>query len=370
MKRLVLLGGGHSHLFVLEALAREPDESLSVTLVTPYKSLVYTGMLPGYVAGHYPLESCSIDLVRLAGLAHASFVETTAVLVNPEMREVICADGNVLPYDALSFDIGSVPDLNARGVAKNALVLRPLARFISGWMRLHEHVKDRGLDSVSVVGGGGGGVELAFAIAYRFRQELDVHAPHVRIITNTHVPLPEFAPAVRKRLRKSAAALGIGSHVDANVVEVGAGFLRLESGIEFASGATIWAGGAAAPPIFRESGFATDARGFLSVDERMQSTSHPGVFGSGDCATNVADPRPKAGVFAVRAGPVLAANLRAFLAGGELAPFRTRRNYLALISTGARHAVGAYGPFGWDGDWVWRWKDRIDRRFVERFAAT
>jgi selenide,water dikinase len=102
----------------------------------------------------------------------------------------------------------------------------------------------------------------------------------------------------------------------------------------------------------------------------MQSTSHPGVFGAGDCATQVADPRPKAGVFAVRAGPLLARNLRAWLGGQPLAPFRTPRRYLALVSTGRKHAVGSWGPFGWEGDWAWSWKDRIDRRFVDRFTAT
>jgi selenide,water dikinase len=370
MKRLVLLGGGHAHLFVLEALALHPDDQVSVTLVTPLPTLIYTGMLPGYVAGHYSLERCSIDLVRLAGRAHAAFIATTAVLVNPDLREVICADGTVLPYDALSFDIGSRPAINAKGAEQNALLVRPLQRFVTGWMRLHEHVKDKGLGSVSVVGGGAGGVELAFAVAHRFRRELDVQAPHVRILTNTTVPLPEFAPAVRKRLRHSVAELGIGSHTGAAVVEVGAGYIRLENGMEFESGATLWAGGADAPEIFRDSGFATDERGFLAVDGALQSTSYPGVFGAGDCATQVADPRPKAGVFAVRAGPVLAQNLRAWLAGQPLVPFKTSRRYLALISTGRKHAVGSWGPFGWEGDWAWSWKDRIDRRFVDRFTAT
>lgn len=370
MRRLVLLGGGHAHLFVLEALAAQSGDQVSVSLVTPHPTLIYTGMLPGYVAGHYSLERCSIDLVRLAGRAHAAFVATSAVLVNPDLREVICADGTVLPYDALSFDIGSVPAVNAKGVEKNALLLRPLQRFVTGWMRLHEHVKDQGLGSVSVVGGGAGGVELAFAIAHRFRTELDVQAPHVRIVTNTPVPLPEFTPAARKRLRGEVARHELGSHVGAGVVEVGPGFLRLEGGIEFESGATIWAGGAAAPEIFRDSGFATDERGFLAVDANLQSLSHPGVFGSGDCATQVKSPRPKAGVFAVRAGPLLASNLLGWLAGARLAPFRTRRSYLALISTGRKHAVGAYGPWAWQGDWVWRWKDRIDRRFVDRFTTS
>ena len=369
MKRLVLLGGGHSHLFVLEDLALRPDEDLSVTLVTPYPSLIYTGMLPGYVAGHYSIEDCSVDLVPLAGRAHASLVQTSAVLVNPDMREVICADGTVLGYDALSFGLGSRPLANAKGAEEHAFVLRPLHAFVNGWMRLLAHTKNSGLGSVSIVGGGAGGIEIAFAMAYRLRRELDLHAPHVRVITDTPTLLPEFSDDVRHCVNRNLRRYEIGRHQGAAVTEVGQGFIRLANDLEFVSDATLWAAGAGAWEIFRDSGFATDARGFLSVDDALQSTSHPGVFGAGDCATNEGNPRPKAGVFAVRAGPVLAANLRAFLAGTPLIPFKPRKTFLALLSMGRKHAVGSYGPLGWEGDWVWDWKDRIDRRFIQRFSA-
>ncbi len=369
MKRLVLVGGGHAHLFVLEDLALRPDERVSVTLITPHPQLIYTGMLPGYVAGHYALEECSIDLVRLAGRAHAAFVRTSAVLLNPQQRELICADGTVVPYDAISFDIGSQAVMGATGVARNALVLRPLSGFVNGWTRLLAQLKDQGLESITVVGGGAGGVELSLAIAHRLRREFDRRAPHVRLLTDSAVLLPEFRASVRERVLRALWRYEIGVHAGAGVSEVGPGHVKLANALEFASGATLWVAGAAAPAIFGESGLATDARGFLSVDATLQSTSSPGVFGAGDCATNERSPRAKAGVFAVRAGPVLASNLRAALDGRPLAPFDTRRTYLALLSVGHRHAVGSYGALAWEGDWVWRWKDRIDRRFVERFAA-
>jgi selenide,water dikinase len=370
MKRLVLLGGGHAHLFVLENLAANPDDKIDVSLVTPLPTLLYTGMLPGYVAGHYSLERCSIDLMRLAGQAHASFVQTNGVLINPDAREVICADGTVIGYDVLSIDIGSQPVIAAKGVERNALVLRPLAKFVNGWMRLLAHTKNQGLGSVSVVGGGAGGVEVAFAIAHRFRRELDTHAPHVRIITDTPKLLPEFPDAVRERVLANIPRYEMGVHAGSAVAEVGSGFIRLDNHLEFESGATLWAVGAGAPEIFRDSGLATDSRGFLAIDDNLQSTSHKGIFAAGDCATHLRNPRPKAGVFAVRAGPVLAANLRSALAGGALTAFRPRRHYMALISAGRKHAIGAYGPFAWEGNWAWNWKDRIDRRFVDRFTAT
>jgi selenide,water dikinase len=153
------------------------------------------------------------------------------------------------------------------------------------------------------------------------------------------------------------------------VTEVGADFIRLESGLEFATDAVFWATGAAAPEWIRESGFATDDQGFLITNDMLQSPSHPNVFGAGDCVNVLGRPMPKAGVFAVRAGPVLAANLRAALDGQPLQPLITKPDYLALVSTGSRHAVGVYGEHSWSGGWVWRWKDHIDRKFIAKYRA-
>lgn len=160
---------------------------------------------------------------------------------------------------------------------------------------------------------------------------------------------------------------GIGLHAGSAVAEVGPDSLRLANAAVLPTDATVWAAGAGAFPLFREAGFATDDRGFLAVDDRLQSVSHANVFGAGDCATNSADPRPKAGVFAVRAGPWLEKNLRAAVAGVALESWTAQRNYLALLSTGERHAIGTWGPLAWSGAWAWRWKDRIDRAFIARY---
>jgi selenide,water dikinase len=193
-------------------------------------------------------------------------------------------------------------------------------------------------------------------------------APHVRILTDTPMPLPEFSEAVRARLRRIVRGRDIGSHVSSPVAEVGADFVRLAGGNVFASDATFWSAGAGAHEWIAQSGLEVDRRGFLSVNDCMQSVSHPEVFGAGDCATSVANPRPKAGVFAVRAGPALARNLRAALSGGALEALVTSRRFLVLLATGGRHAIGVWGPMSFAGGWVWHWKDRIDRRFVAKYA--
>ncbi|MDQ3025009.1 MAG: FAD-dependent oxidoreductase [Pseudomonadota bacterium] len=368
MKRVVLLGGGHAHIEVLRDLQANPDGQLHVLVVTPYPWLIYTGMLPGHIAGHYALEECTIDLAALARAARADLRLTTASLVSPDANEVVCADGSVHPYDVLSLDVGSQPVLGAaRGVQAHAIVVRPLERAVQGWNEVYARAAKGRLKAITVVGGGAGGIELALAMNHRLRTTLEEPVPHVRLVSDAAGV--GLAAGARRRLVRRMRRNGVASHVGAAVAEVGRDFLRLDSGLEFTTDAVFWATGAGAHPWIRDSGLATDERGFLLTNDRLQSVSHSNVFGAGDCATDPDHPRPRAGVFAVRAAPILAANLRAAIHGQPLQPFRPPGNFLALISTGERHAVGTWGPLSWQGRWAWRWKDRIDRRFVAQYRA-
>jgi selenide,water dikinase len=368
MKRLVLLGGGHAHIEVLRSLVTHLDSLLHVTLVTPRPWLTYTGMLPGHIAGHYALDECTIDLAALAHAARANLVRTSASLVSADAREVICADGTVIPYDVLSLDVGSRPLIGAvRGAEVHAIPVRPLERVIEGWNTVFTRAAKGQVTSITVVGGGAAAIELALAMNHRLRTTLEAPTPKVRVISDG-LGAGLAAGAVR-RLETRMRAAGVDFHVGSAVVEVGDEFVRLQSGIEFVTDAVFWATGAAALEWIGESGLATDERGFLRTNDFLQSTSHSSVFGAGDCIAIQGQPRPKAGVFAVRAAPILYANLRGALEGRPLRAFRPPRNYLALVSTGERHAVGIWNGFSWQGRWAWRWKDRIDRRFVEKYRV-
>ena len=370
MKRLVLVGGGHAHLEVLRDLAESPDESLSVTLVTPHSWFTYTGMIPGYVAGHYEIDDLTVDLKALCERARVERVTSTATLVSALAREVICSNGVVVPYDVLSLDVGSQPLIGgARGVEKHAIVIRPLEKMLKGWSDVLVRVRDGRIGAITVVGGGAAGVELALAMEYRLRQELGLAWAHVRLIANTSRVAPEFPASARRRLERKFARRNVGLHLDSAVTEVGPDYVRLEHGLEFASEAVFWAAGGAAPEWFRDSGLATDDRGYLQTNDYLQSISHPDIFAAGDCQAQQGRKHARAGVFAVRAAPTLAKNLRAALAGQPMEAFTTSARFLALVSTGHRHAIGVWNGFSWEGAWVWQWKDRIDRRFVERYRA-
>jgi pyridine nucleotide-disulfide oxidoreductase family protein len=371
VKHLVLLGGGTAHLEVLRTLVETPLDDVAVTLVTPYPWFTYSGMVPGLIAGHYGLDDLTVDLVALTGMARVELVLSSATLVSARANEVVCANGTVLPYDVLSIAVGAAPLVGgARGVDKFAIPVRPLERLVKGFNDILVEARDGHMASVTLVGGGPAAVELALAMNHRFRRELFEVATHVRLISDTPTIASALAPGTRRRLADALRKRGIEAQAGSAVVEAGAGYVKLASGLEFATDAVFWVTGAAAPPWLAESGVACDEHGFMLTNDLLQSPSHPNIFGAGDCVNELGHPLPRAGVFAVRAGPVLAANLRAALAQRPLQPFLTKRRYLALMALGEKRAVGAWGNLGFGGGgWAWHWKDRIDRRFIARYRA-
>jgi selenide,water dikinase len=368
MRRLLLLGGGHAHIEVLRAFALEAVPGWQVTLASPFDRQIYSGMVPGFIAGHYTLDECAIDLAALAHRAGVTFQRSAASLVDPARREVIFGDGASLAYDLLSLDIGApVAVGKARGVERHAVRIRPLEEAMRAWSQVRERARAAAVRSITLVGGGAAGVELALAMNHALRDAYPDDATHVRVITDAPQPLADIARGARARLVMRLKERGIGVHAGSAVAEVGPDFVRLEGGLRFASDATFWTTGPVAPELIRDSGFVTDERGYLLTNDFLQSVSHPQVFGAGDCATQRDRPRPKAGVFAVRAATALAANLRAAMTGAALRPHITGSRYLALISEGDRRAVGFWNGLSWEGAWAWRWKDRIDRGFVEKY---
>jgi selenide,water dikinase len=349
VKRLVLIGAGHAHIEVLRSLVVEPLAGVEVTVVSPYPWFTYSGMVPGLIAGHYEIDELTVDLLPLCDVRGIQFVQSAAVRVDAAQRTVTAANGSSFGYDILSLDVGVQPAVDgARGVERHAVLVRPLERLVKGWSDVLVRAR---------VG----------AIGHRLRQELGLAWAHVRLIADTPCIVPSFPAAARSALERKFARRNIGLHVGHAVTEVGPDYVRMEQGLEFASEAAFWATGGSAPAWLRESGLATVDDGYVLTDAFLRSVSHPEVFAAGDCQRSREAPRPPSGVFAVRAAPLLAANLRAALAGAPLRAFKTSPRFLSLMSTGNRSAVGVWNGFSFSGGWAWRWKDRIDRRFVARY---
>jgi selenide,water dikinase len=373
MKRLLLLGGGHAHVKVLADLAQQPLAGWDVELVSPYRRQIYSGMLPGWVAGHYGIDDCALSLARLSRAAGVTFHQTAGVALDPVANTVTCADGRTLAFDRLAIDTGPMPALDGLpGSCEHTLPIRPIEGFVAAWPALAARIAAAAASAsrfdLALLGAGAAGVELAFAIGQRAAMA-GWSTLRLTLVGSGEWPMAG-AP---HRLQHQVAALlrqrGIAWQGDRRALRVDAGTLRFEQGAPLGFDACLVVTGAAAPAWPRASGLATDAQGFIRVGPTLQSLSHPHILAAGDVAA-YADPRPKSGVYAVRAGPVLAHNLRALCEGRAPQAWTPQRRALYLISTGDRHAFASWGPFVWGGDWVWRWKDRIDRSFMRRFSTS
>ncbi len=370
---LVLVGGGHVHVQVLRRLAMRPIAGVRLCVVLDVPEAVYSGMVPGCVAGDYREAEAAIDVVPLARRAGARVVLAPALRVDPVARRIEIAGRPALPYDVASLDVGSsVRGLELPGVREFAIATRPIGALVRGLdarLRAAAEARHVGRLRVAVVGAGVAGVELAFCLDARLRAG-GVPA-EIHLLGDSPDLAPGQPPGLVRRARREAARRGIQLHLPVRVATVEKDRVRLE-GDEDGRPAdlVVWATGAAPPALLEVSELPRDARGFLRVGPTLEVAGCAGLFAAGDCAALDEDPWvPRAGVYAVREGPILAANLRARYEGGRLRRYRPQRDFLALLNLGERRALGAKRGLAFAGPWVWRWKDRIDRRFVERFRA-
>jgi len=375
-KDLVLLGGGHAHLFVIEAFRMSPIPGVRLTVVTRDVVTPYSGMLPGTLAGHYSHDESNIDLRPLALAAGARLYHDEAVGLDRAAKQVLFTNRPPVAYDLLSIDIGSRPRVtDVPGAAEHATPLKPIDRLAGRWQSLVDRIKTGPLPCrLAMVGGGAAGVEVALAAHVRLRAELaaagrDPAGIHVTLITKGAL-LASYPSKVARIFARVLSDRGITVHANRAVVRVEKGVLHLDGApgtVPFDE--ALWATAAGTVPWLAVSGLDCSAEGFVRVDQTLRARNDASIFAAGDVADMVAHPRPKAGVFAVRQGPVLARNLREALAGRALERFVPQSRFLSIVSTGDRYAVASKGAFAVEGAWVWRWKDRLDRRFMERFRV-
>ena len=358
---LLLVGGGHSHVQVLKAFGMASLAGVRLTVLAREVNSPYSGMLPGYVAGRGEWEDLHIDLGRLCRFAGARLIDDEAVALDLEGNRVHCRRRPPLRFDLLSINCGAVPEAQAEA----GVPVKPIGRFLPAWEAVRKNV--RAGERVAFVGGGAGGVELALAARRALRDEVQVQLVAAEF-------LPGHGAVAKRLLRRKLAQAGIGLTLGAVAVAdvqdgdgAGTGLLHLENGDRLPFDHLFWVTGVIAPDWIRNSALATDAKGFIRVDAGLRSVSHPQVCAAGDVIRFADRALPKSGVYAVRAGPVLADNLRRALLGRRPRTFKPQRLFLSLVGTGDGSAVASWGPLAVQGRWAWRWKNRIDRRFMAKY---
>ncbi|MBC8048809.1 MAG: FAD-dependent oxidoreductase, partial [Chitinophagales bacterium] len=287
-----------------------------------------------------------------------------------------CDNRPSVPYDLLSINIGSTPSTReAPGATENTIPVKPIDGFLARFEAAHARILAKGAKArVAVIGAGAGGTELALSLERRLRRDasaagFDPKGLQFAIVTPGDEVLKGFPAAVRSRFTAEMTRRGVEIITGARVAHVDAQTLHLDGGARRDFDEMFWTTEAAPALWLAQTGLALNERGFLAISPSLQSTSHGEVFAAGDIASIDGYALPKSGVYAVRQGPVLAENLRRAVTGKPLKPYKPQRDALYLISTGEPYAIGTRNGVTFEGAWVWRLKDWIDRRFMAKFNA-
>ncbi len=371
---LVLVGGGHAHVQVIKKWMMAPVPGVGLTVVLDRAEAVYSGMVPGFVAGEFEAYDCTIDVVPLVRRAGGTALLSAATRIDPVARTVELEGRPPLRYDVASLDVGStVRGLELPGVTRFALATRPIGRFVD---RLGERVDalrarfeanpDGAPLRVVIVGAGAAGVEIACTLHARLgdlARRFDW-----ALMSSDEAPMKGAKRSLERAVRRALDARGIRFVPHAKVTGVQRDSVSTERG-EHPADLVIWAAGGGALPVCHESPLPLDDAGFVRVDRELRVEGSGTLFAVGDCASFTASPLPKAGVYAVRQGPVLADNLRATLEGRGLRPYRPQGDFLALLNLGAGRAIGSRNGITLEGRSMWRLKESIDRGFMKKFQV-
>ncbi len=354
---IVLLGAGHAHVEVLRRFAMRPEPGVRLTLIGREPETPYSGMLPGLLRGDYTFQQAHIDLAPLAAAAAARLIVGEASAIDLDTGAITVPGRPDVMFDLLSIDVGgapTVPDGSGIGV-------KPIGRFLDRLDHLQAALPDG--SRIAIVGGGAGGSELALALGARFAGRF-----RLTLVCATPEPVQVAPPMARRAVRDALVKAGVELACGVTAGELRDGRLLLSDGSFLEVATALWATNVAGPPFLAASGLACDAAGCIRIDATLRSVSHPNIFAAGDCAALEGDPRPKAGVWAVRAGAPLADNLRRAVRRQALKSWRPQRDALVILGLGQGRAVAWRNGLSVQGRKVWWLKDRIDQRWMRMYS--
>ena len=355
---IALAGGGHANLHTLRRTGELVGRGFDVVLIDPSEHLHYSGMATGVLSGAHAPQENRIDIRGLVERGGGRFVRGRVAKVLYGDRALALEDGQTVPYDAVSFCLGS--ETRDGG---DAVPVKPVANLEGVRNRLLGSAAPAYAPGVLVVGGGAAGCEVAVNVA---RLRRDAGGGGEMSLVEAGPDLLPASPAsarriVLERLRSSGVAVTLGQKA---TLQPGAAVL--ENGTKIEAGLILAATGVTPPDVFLRSRLATGDDGALWVNRHLQSPNDERIFGGGDAVSYRGTRLPQFGVFAVRQGPVLYHNLQAILRDEPLVPYKPQRRYLYILDLGDGTGLAIYGPLTLRGRLPLFLKHRIDKGFMKK----
>lgn len=370
-RHIVLLGIGHTNAHVLRMwrMNRIPDTDL--TCISDYTKATYSGMLPALLAGQISPAEMEIDLVKLCSSAGARLITDRVTGIDQAGNRVLFADRPAVPFDVLSIGIGSTAGMDDVSVEGDSLIMiKPMQTFMARMAKALDQVVNDAGDPIriTVVGGGVAGIEITCCLP-AFVESATGRKLNLRLVTRSEKILPEIEDRTRQLVANELQRRGVDVVSGRSVQTVKPGQICMDDGSQFESDLVIWAVSAVPQALTSELGLPLDDRGFLATDHYLRCQSTENIFAVGDSGTILDAGLPKAGVYAVRQGPVLWRNIRRLLDGDALERYEPQRSFMRLINLGDGRAIGQWKGRAFSGRWVMWLKDWIDSRFMQKFEV-
>lgn len=364
-RKIVLVGGGHAHV---EVVRRWPQETSSTAvLINPDRYAVYSGMIPGLLAGHYRLDDCCIDLQALCRHREIEFILDEVAGISTDNNELILKNKGVLQYDIAALDIGSVPTIPDGSSQHMVCPAKPVMGLWQGWKAFLKRIEKGKTYYVNVVGAGVAGVEVVLAMQHRlailYPDTLDHF--HFKLMGRGEV-VEGHNHFVKKKVLSLLQKKRIEWLQNISVRQFKSKDILCNNGLSLPSDLTVICTSAKPNNWLAHTDLPLDNIGFISVNEHLLVQGMANVFATGDTAS-FSPALAKAGVYPVRQGPVLSHNIQAQLREEKLQPFMPQTRFLSLIATGDKKAIASRGPAYAFGRVVWFWKNHIDRSFMKRY---
>ncbi|MDG2130559.1 MAG: selenide, water dikinase SelD [Fuerstiella sp.] len=376
-KHVVLLGVGHTNAHIVKMWRDHAIPDTSLTCISNHSIATYSGMLPAALAQQIPPSDMEIDLVRLCSAVGARFIVDEVAGLDLERREVIFRDRPAVTFDVLSAGVGSVPSTDGIGSHVESLVtIKPMQTFLQRLRSAVDHVlTDQNTNAaaddarrlkIAVIGSGVAGIEILFCLPPFITSVCDASLD-LELITRSDRILDGVCESTRQRVAAEISRRGISVTTGQAIKDVTTSAVTLTNDSVHNADIVVWATGAVPPALLSQLSLPLDNHGFVATNATLQSVSGQPVFAVGDTGSIVSEDLPKAGVYAVRQGPILWENIQRTLKHQPLTTYVPQRSFLKLLNTGDGQAIGEWKGRSFSGRWVKRLKDRIDSRFMNMF---
>lgn len=368
LKKLLLAGAGHAHIVMLRRLRGTPLINADITLISEQPQSIYSGMLPGWMAGHYTLEDICIDIAALCKQTGVHLIQQPIVGIEAKSQRVMTADDNEYSYEILSLNTGADTDLHwlTNADTSSVIAIRPLHSFVNQWLQVLSAAQRSAHYQLAIIGAGAAATELVMAAQVALQR---IGPNHQALLVCGDTLLAGFNQTFRQRVIKQLKRLNIEVVYERATAYQNRTLMTEKAALQqsFSVDAVIAATGVTGAAWTASTDIATVDNGFIAVNALQQSVSHNNVFAVGDVATRVDKGIAHSGIHAVHGGAVTADNLLRYMGDKDkpLQSYQPKNRTLYLLSCGDKYAIASWGSVSLQGRWVWYLKRYIDKRFVK-----